>query len=297
MLLRKRVQKKMKKYILYNPLAGNSRCKSDIEALCATNINAEMVDMCSIDSYADFFSKLDDSDEIILCGGDGTLNHFVNDIKGIDIKNRIFYYAVGSGNDFARDLGKKRADKPDYPINEYIKDLPTVYVNGMERLFINGIGYGVDGYCCEEGDKIRAKNKLTGKNKPINYIPIALKGLIYAYKPTNATITIDGQKFTYKRVWLAPTMNGRFFGGGVMATPDQKRIDKDKKVSVMLYHGAGRFVALVLFPTIFKGTHVKYNKVVKIHSGKNVTVEFDRPTPLQIDGETVLGVRSYTVKV
>jgi hypothetical protein len=31
--------------------------------------------------------------------------------------------------------------------------------------------------------------------------------------------------------------------------------------------------------------------------GKSITVTFDRPTSLQIDGETVLGVNSYTVKV
>ena len=31
--------------------------------------------------------------------------------------------------------------------------------------------------------------------------------------------------------------------------------------------------------------------------GKDITVTFDRPTPLQIDGETVLGVTSYTVTV
>ena len=30
--------------------------------------------------------------------------------------------------------------------------------------------------------------------------------------------------------------------------------------------------------------------------GHEITVEFDRPCALQIDGETVLGVTSYTVK-
>ena len=31
--------------------------------------------------------------------------------------------------------------------------------------------------------------------------------------------------------------------------------------------------------------------------GNNITVTFDRPTPLQIDGETVLDVTSYNVTV
>ncbi len=31
--------------------------------------------------------------------------------------------------------------------------------------------------------------------------------------------------------------------------------------------------------------------------GKEITVRFDRPVALQIDGETVLAVSEYTVKV
>ena len=31
-------------------------------------------------------------------------------------------------------------------------------------------------------------------------------------------------------------------------------------------------------------------------TGKNVTVEFDRPVALQVDGETILGVTKYTAK-
>ena len=45
---------------------------------------------------------------------------------------------------------------------------------------------------------------------------------------------------------------------------------------------------------LFKGEHVRHTKHVDIFEGKEITVEFDRPTSLQIDGETILGVTSYT---
>lgn len=35
---------------------------------------------------------------------------------------------------------------------------------------------------------------------------------------------------------------------------------------------------------------------VDILKGREITVEFDRPTALQIDGETILGVTSYTAR-
>jgi len=62
----------------------------------------------------------------------------------------------------------------------------------------------------------------------------------------------------------------------------------------MLFHGAGRLRALCIFPSIFKGKHIKHKRLVAVHTGNEITVEFDKPTPLQIDGETVLNVKEYT---
>ena len=62
----------------------------------------------------------------------------------------------------------------------------------------------------------------------------------------------------------------------------------------MMFHGGGRLATLMAFPGIFKGEHVKNKKMVAVHTGHEITVEFDRPTPLQIDGETILNVTSYT---
>ena len=65
----------------------------------------------------------------------------------------------------------------------------------------------------------------------------------------------------------------------------------------MIFHGTGKLKTLMIFPSLFKGEHVKHTEAVELLTGKEITVEFDRPTPLQIDGETVLGVTSYTANV
>ena len=146
-------------YILYNPHSGNSSGKQDAETLGALYPVAVMINMTQISRYSVFFDGLSPDDEIILCGGDGTLNRFVNDTQGIDIKNKIFYFACGSGNDFARDLGQKAYENPAHPINRYLTELPSVTVNGKKTLFLNNVGFGIDGYCCEVGDKLREDNK------------------------------------------------------------------------------------------------------------------------------------------
>lgn len=277
-------------YIIYNPNAGNGKCKADVDKLHDMYPDAEFCDMTKITSYKEFLETVGSNDDLIICGGDGTLNRFVNDIGDTDIKCKIYYYAVGSGNDFAKDIGKERTQKPDYEINKYLCDLPTVTINGKQTYFINGIGYGIDGYCCEEGDRIREASP----EKKIDYTGIAIKGLLYKYKPTSATVTVDGVEHKYKKVWIAPTMNGRFYGGGMMPTPDQDRLDKDNKLSCMVFHDSCKLKTLMIFPSIFKGEHIKSKKYVEVFTGKEITVEFSQPRALQIDGETVLGVTKYT---
>ena len=125
---------------------------------------------------------------------------------------------------------------------------------------------------------------------------IAIKGLLFKFKAKNAKVTVDGKEYEFKKVWIAPTMNGRFYGGGMMPTPKQDRLAQNG-VSFMCFHGSSKLKTLMIFPSLFKGEHVKHEKIIAIHEVKNdVTVRFDRPTALQIDGETVLGVTEYTVK-
>ena len=161
----------------------------------------------------------------------------------------------------------------------------------MERLFINGIGFGIDGYCSEKGDELQAKS-----DKPVNYAGIAIKGLLFHYKRPNATVTVDGVTKTYKGVWLAPTMKGRFYGGGMNVAPKQDRLDPNKTVTNVVWHKSGKLKTLMVFPSIFKGEHVKQKKLIDIVEGHHIIVEFNKPTALQIDGETVSGVTKYEVK-
>lgn len=279
----------MKYTVLFNPNAGNGTGAAEAEKLRDILKGDELTftDITSLNGYAEFLAGLSDDERLVLAGGDGTLNRFINETDGLDVGRDVYYFAAGSGNDFAHDLGKAKDDAP-FVITEYLKDLPTVTVKGKAYKFLNGVGYGIDGYCCEVGDKQRETS-----DKPVNYTAIAIKGLLFHFKPCNAKITVDGVEHTYNKVWLAPTMNGRFYGGGMMPTPDQDRLGKDKTVSCMVFYGSGKLKSLAVFPSIFKGEHVKHKEMIEILTGHDIKVEFDRPTALQIDGETILGVTEY----
>ena len=280
----------MKKYALYNSAACSGKGKSLAAKLEEILVEDEIVfqDIREIDCL-DFLSKIEADAPVILCGGDGTISRFVNTTYGQLGDREVYCFACGNGNDFMREVdGGEKVVK----INDYIKSLPVATIKGQQYRFLNVIGYGIDGYCCEEGDRIHAKKP----EKKVNYTAVAIKGLLFKYKPATATITVDGVTHTFKNVWIAPTAVGKYYGGGMIPCPDQSRHDPEKKVSVMVFHGKCRLKILTIFPSIFKGEHVKATKTVSVFTGHDIHVAYDGPRPLQVDGETILDVTEYSVK-
>ena len=279
-----------KRYVLFNPYSHNGDGEKIVkESEVAKIENAIYVDVTKVSNYEIFFKEINSEDDIIICGGDGTLNHFINNTRNLVLTNDIYFCPAGSGNDFYRDT-QGEVEHKIVKINEYLKDLPVVYVNNKEYIFINGVGYGIDGYCCEEGDRLRETT-----DKPINYTAIAIKGLLFKYKKTNAKVFVDGVCHEFKNVWLAPTMKGRTYGGGMIATPAQDR--NSGLLSVMVFTGKTKLGTLMIFPSIFKGEHIKKTKNVTVLTGKEIKVVFDSPRPLQVDGETISGVTEYTARI
>lgn len=131
-----------KAYVFYNPFAGNGDGKKRLDEL--KNIIPDELIFCDLtkeETYESSLFKITSKDSLILCGGDGTLNQFVNITEGIHIPCEIFYYPTGRNNDFARDLGKKTGDKP-FPITLYLKHLPIAEIGNRKHQFLNGICCG-----------------------------------------------------------------------------------------------------------------------------------------------------------
>ena len=266
------------KYYLYNPKANNGIRPSLKEG-------SEVVECLDMD-FKKFFDGLKPEDEVVLVGGDGTLNYFINAMDGYDIKNNVYLLGAGTGNDFLNDINEKEPGK-EVLINQYLTNLPTIRLNGLERKFINGVGYGLGGYCCEEADRI----KKVKPNKKISYTSIAIKGLLFKFKKRHVWVEMDGKQYEYDNVWLSTVMKGRFYGGGMMIAPNQDR--KNDTITVVVYQGKSKLKTLMAFPKVFEGKHIEMTDKVHIITGKKCHVRFDVPCAAQIDGETVLNVPEY----
>lgn len=280
-------------YVLFNPLSDNSRGKEDAEKFINENNIGEVKYQSVIGlNYKEFFGNLKEDETVLLCGGDGTVNYFINEIDVKDIKCKLYYAKCGSGNDFYRDvIGYQENNMVEF--KQFLQKLPVVHVNGLTRKFINGIGYGIDGDTCLVGDEIREKDP----DAIINYTNIAIGLLLRkdGFKTKHATIEVDGKKYEFDNVWLSSAMFGKYYGGGMMAAPKQDRLNKEGTCTVTTLSSKGRLTTFLRFPGFSGGKHEGKKHIVEI-VGKKITVTFDKPCALQIDGDTVKDVLTYTVE-
>ena len=277
-------------YLLFNELADGGRGKENA-ILAQKELNSffpglELTNIAKID-HLKFLGGLSKDDNVILFGGDGTLNHFVNAIGDAELPCKFYFYPSGTGNDFLNDvINCQDKNTKLVPLNDFVKGLPYIEVKGKTYRFINGIGYGIDGECCVEAEKMKANGE-----KDINYSKITISLLFHSYKPRNAKVKVDGKEVSISKSYLASAMNGRYYGGGMKIAPNQVR--GSGKLSLVVVHGKGKLGTFMMFPGLFKGNHIKRKRNVYVATGKVIEVSFDSPCGLQIDGEVVEGVTSY----
>ena len=276
--------------ILFNPHANNDDVSAALEAVRAYAAAPDTVekDLTSVDVRAEICA-LGEQDRVLILGGDGTIMRLANALDGAKYSVPVYLWKSGTGNDFLRDLGLNESTEP-VLLNPYLVHLPHVEIHGKTYLYVNGIGFGLDGMVCEVTDKLKAQGV-----KKINYTMESIKLLLGGFKCPSGSVTVDGVTKSYKKIWIASAMHGQYYGGGMRVAPAQVR--GTGTLTCCVWHTSGKLATLMHFPKIFTGEHVKYTKSIDVMTGKRITVEFCHPTALQIDGETVSGVTSYTAWV
>ena len=226
---------------------------------------------------------------IYACGGDGTLNEVVCGVAGYD-NVAITCYRGGSGNDFVKIFG----DADAFMDLERLLDCKEATFDLMrcnDDYSLNICSVGLDARIGTDVSNYKRLPLLSGfRAYAISAVINVIRGIGEHYVVEINSEVIDGKQT------LVCVCNGRYYGGGMMATPAQDRNDAEGNLSLLVFHGSSKLHTLAVFPSIFKGTHIKHKKIVSIHKGKNIHVVFDRPSTIQIDGETITGVTEYTAK-
>ena len=274
--------------ILYNPLANGGKGELGVDEVKAALAPEDPVvtDITSLDTRA-FLEGLSADDKVVLCGGDGTIHRLVNDLAGTVPGVPIHVWRFGTGNDFLRDV---TVDMPDPNVrsvllNRYLGNLPAAHVGTKTLRYVNGCSCGVDAVVCGMMEENRLAPKQSG------YAVTALRSFFKRYQPMSGRVTVDGETRSYDRIWMAASMNGRFQGGGMRFAPDQDR--NGSTLTCMVWHDTSALGTLLRFPFVIPGRHTGF-PACDMRVGREIVVELDAPTMIQLDGEVIDGVTGYT---
>ncbi len=268
--------------LLYNPLSKNSKSNILTHKLVRyykkNRIPFRLKSILKIQDIEKYLLDKDHIDNIILLGGDGTINRFINDTYHFDIKQDIYLKRNGSGNDFLRTLVHQ--DKNPQYIMEMITD------TGINRKFMNGSGMGMDGYVGYLIEKSEKKGKLS-------YFLNTLRALL-RYIPEPLDVDIDGETFHFEKAYIITINNGQYFGGGMHISPTAT-IDNEE-LDVVIAHSISKLFLIPLFLTIYSGKHIWFKRWVFNRKGKVIKATFKTPQITQADGENDYDITSITVK-
>lgn len=224
---------------------------------------------------------------IVVLGGDGTMNEVVNGITFDDVI--LGYIPTGSSNDLARSL--KLSKDPLVCLNHILFpthfDFLDIGVISMkdneERKFCVSTGTGFDAAICEETFHSSLKKKLNkvGLGK-LTYVIIALKQLFSSPFMVGTVTKADGTVITYHDTLLITSMIHRYEGGGLPFCP--KADPRDGKLSICVVHGLNKLQVLFLLPALVLGQHTKF-KGVDTYDSSSIKIQLEQPFFVHLDGE------------
>ena len=228
---------------------------------------------------------------IIVVGGDGTLNEVVN---GIFIQKHIptneitlAMIPVGTGNDWCRMFNipgdYKQAVKLITKREIFVQDTGTIkYISNdgkeITRYFINMAGMGFDALVAQKTNK----QKDLGKSNPLSYVANIFLSL-FSYTFTKVTILLDGEKIV-SDIFSMSVGICQYNGGGMKQAPNA--LPDDGLFDMTLIKPVGKLKIIRNFLKLFDGTFTRMPEVSTYRSSK-IIIHSEPPMYMEADGESL----------
>ena len=260
----------------------------------------------------------DQTDLILLFGGDGTVHHYLGQLVKLGLP--VLVVPAGSGNDFACSMGLRRVRDSimawrnfcdgtgntrgiDLGVISALENAGGVLAPPRSRYFCSVAGVGLD------GEVARRANRLPRWLRGHGGYLLSLAPTIFTFAPLPMKILTPVEGCNENSGWITrhnqPTLLAAFantpsYGGGMRIAPRAKM--DDGLLDVCIIGSVARFRLLRLVPTVYTGRHLNVPEVEYLHAAR-VRVETEYPLDVYADGEFVcrtpidVAVESAALKV
>jgi diacylglycerol kinase family enzyme len=211
------------------------------------------------------------------CGGDGTLSEVAGGAAGYP-NAAVTHYPTGSGNDFIKIFG---LDAPlFYDLHELSEGeqaaLDLIDCNG--RLSVNICSVGFD---ARIGMGMAAFKQFPFVSGTMAYRLSLVKNFVEGiHRPFK--IDVDGERFEGDFTLLA-ACNGRYYGGSFNPAPQAD--PDDGLLDFLIVKAVSRFTVAAVVEQYAAGGAASYPEYIDIRRGHAMTVECDRVSAVNVDGE------------
>ena len=230
---------------------------------------------------------------IVVLGGDGTLNLVLNSIIDMD-RTKLSCIRVGSGNDFARNVGVKKdavkalfhlLKEPEEKILDY-GEVEYMMPDGKykKRRFIISSGIGYDADICEEVGRGKLKKVLNvihlGK---LVYVMIGIKQ-IFTRTNTKVKLCFDDKPPIYvPNLFFVVGMIHEMEGGGVPFCPHADPCDG--MLDVCVARSASKPKLMLEVAMVYLKKHLMFSNIEEYRC-KKLKVVVENSQWIHMDGET-----------
>ena len=269
---------------IINPAAGSrDRTKdytAEIEKVCGSRGLAYRIEISKgpgdCTRIAKEAAQTGEPVRLYACGGDGTLNEVAAGAAGYP-NAAVTVYSGGSGNDFVKIFNDPKA----FFDLERLMDCEQAtfdMIRCNEDLSLNICSVGLDARIGTDVARYKRLPLLSG------FRAYAVSAVINICKKISEhyVVHINGETVDAKQTFIC-VCNGRFYGGGFNPVPDAD--PADGVLDVLLVKKVNIFQAPGLIGKYKNGRYKELTKVITHYQTNSITIECDRPTPINLDGE------------
>jgi YegS/Rv2252/BmrU family lipid kinase len=269
-------------FVLVNPVAGNGKNLDKLQRLkdefLRQNIDFDLFhtdEITRADALVNNRFHPGLYSDILILGGDGTINETVNGLKYPDVP--ISVISMGTGNDTIKHIHKHFDFE--YQLKTALEGRPYHVDAGRcnDKIFLNGVGIGFDGKVVE---RMNRKGYKYGGHRA--YMRAVLE-ILLTYREKTIVAHFD-QKTIHEKIFLMTITKGTTFGGGFLINPFA--VNDDGLLDICLFKKVPVWMRVIYLPQMKWGGH-KNLKVVSFYKSTEVKIEKNNWMVAHIDGEYI----------